>query len=129
MQEKGFKSLALCYKFAEAYQPLYEKFLISKDHLLITNLCLKKLSSGAYLVDVIFHPQSKCCIFKAKRILHGTLHDLMAHKKREVYYGDYIAVDELIALMRNRTDYLEEKLFIRVHQINEISMQQIIITL
>jgi len=55
------------------------------------------------------------CSFKLRKILNAELIDIYAHRKREVYYGDYLGVDELISIMRNRTDYLEEKLFIRVH--------------
>lgn len=55
--------------------------------------------------------------------------DVFAHRKRECYYSEYICVEELANLMRNRTEILEEKLFIRVHQINEIAMQQIVLTL
>lgn len=57
-----------------------------------------------------------------RRILNAELIDIYAHKKKECYYSEYLAVEEIISLMRNRTDILEEKLFIRVHQINEIAM-------
>jgi hypothetical protein len=62
------------------------------------------------------------CTFKSKRILNAELIDVFAHKKRACYYSEYIAVEELISLMRNYTDIVEEKLFIRVHQLNEIAM-------
>jgi hypothetical protein len=73
-------------------------------------------------------PSAQCNI-KAKRVLNTHTLDPLSHLQRECYYGDYICVDELISLMRNRTEWLEEKLFIRIHQINEIAMQQNIITL
>jgi len=62
------------------------------------------------------------CSVKFRKILNAELIDIYAHRKKECYYGEYIAVDELVSLMRNRSDYLEEKLFIRVHQINELAM-------
>lgn len=55
------------------------------------------------------------CTFKVKRILNADLMDVFEHKKRECYYSEYLGVEDLIALMRNRTDIIEEKLFIRVH--------------
>ena len=85
-----------------------------------------KLDPGAYLVDLDLYPEQGDilpCTIKVKRILNADLIDIYAHKKKECYYSEYIAVEELIDLMRNRTDLLEEKLFIRVHQINELSMQ------
>lgn len=94
------------------------------------------LEPGAYIVDIdIYTTQPKAshevlpCSFKVKRILNAELIDIYKHKKRECYYSEYLGVEEMIALMRNRTDYLEEKLFIRVHQINELAMHQTNITL
>ena len=55
------------------------------------------------------------CSFKARRILNAELKDIYAHQKRECYYSEYLGVEELISLMRNRSDVFEEKLFIRVH--------------
>ena len=84
----------------------------------VSNIDGSKLDSGAYIIDIDVFPSKGYalpCSFKVKRLLNGTLHDLLAHRKRECYYGDYIAVDDLISLMRNRTDVFEEKLFIRVH--------------
>ena len=68
-------------------------------------------------------------MIKARRILNADLIDMYAHTKREVYYAEYITVEELLNLLPTRTDILEEKTFIRVHQVNELCMHIIILNL
>lgn len=86
---------------------------------------LDQIELGAYVINIesnISNSFVTPITFKARKILNAELLDIYAHKRREVYYSEYLAVEELISLMRNRTDYIEEKLFIRVHQINELAM-------
>ncbi|CDW82530.1 kynurenine 3-monooxygenase [Stylonychia lemnae] len=107
-------------------------FLNEDGKLIIERINLSEISLGAYIVLAEI-PNEKGhalpCIFKLRKILNAELIDIYAHRKGECYYNEYLCVDELVGLMRNRTEYLEEKLFIRVHQINELAINQSIITL
>eukprot|EP00347_Sterkiella_histriomuscorum_P001769 403370753 len=109
-----------------------QDFIGKEEHMIVEMLNLEQIEYGAYTINIESQESQTNAApisFKARKILNAELLDIYAHKKREVYYSEYLAVEELISLMRNRTDYLEEKLFIRVHQINELAMQQSIITL
>lgn len=80
---------------------------------------LDAVEAGAYMIsietpDSLEEPVLPCN-FKARRILNAELKDIFVHQKRECYYSEYLGVEELISLMRNRSDIFEEKLFIRVH--------------
>ena len=125
LKSKGFKVIASHARLIredmqdEIIHELLSSFMLAE------NVALVSLDIGAYIIniDTMTSIEKVTPItFKARKILNAELLDIYAHRKREVYYSEYLAVEEIIALMRNRTDYLEEKLFIRVHQINELAM-------
>jgi len=111
---------------------LYQ-IVANQDGAVVEQLHLDGLEDGAYMVNVETHSDGESevlpCSFKARRILNAELKDIYAYQKRECYYSEYLGVEELISLMRARSDVFEEKLFIRVHQINELALNQEIVTL